>query len=196
MFSPARLPPDSYPDDFDSAAYRTYRPTLRRGVRLWLRERLSCAFFVLLVAASLAGGFVVALLILPPEEERAHIVIIDPSPTPIGDIQGDFPRDVRQISITLPAKIDDVLDFGEKRGYRFFAAPGITWIISVLPMDTLDPVVSLYNPDGTIAQINDNGAGGRGSQLIFEASALAQYAILIDSGQTGGAYTLQILPQR
>jgi hypothetical protein len=190
------LPPDHYPDDFDSAAYRAYRPHYRAGVGLWLRQTLPQLLLASLFVVAIGGGFMGALLILPPRAPQ--VVIIQATATPVGDLRGDFPPDVAQLSITLPAKIDNWMDLGQRRGYRFFAKPGLRWLITVLPDAAFNPQVTLFNPDGSVAQINnDRAPGERTSELIFEASETAQYAILVESaerGSTAGGYTLEIMP--
>lgn len=190
-----RLPLDNFPDDFDSLAYRNYKPQFRRGVWLWLRENGTRLLWVGMMLLAIGLGFVGALLLLP---SQATVIVItaQPSPTPLGDIQGDFPAVIQQISITLPAKIDDLMTSGEQRGYRFFVSPQLTWIIRVIPDATFDPVLTLYYPDGTVAQLNnDRSEGDRTSEIIFQATETAQYGILVAGANgTSGGYTLQILP--
>jgi hypothetical protein len=191
---------DNFPDDFDSTNYRRYRPAMKSGLVTWMRFSLPRLALMLLIAGLVLVSFVGSLLIIPPREPRVVIVTAQPTATPIGDLVGDFPAGVTQQSITIPARIDDVLGFGEKRGFRFFVDPGFTWIISVTPDRNFDPLLSLYNPDGTIASIHDDISGSNlGSQIAFSAPERAQYAIVIESAQNGataGEYTLDILPQR
>lgn len=196
MLKRPSLPPDHYPDEFDTPAYRDYRPELHKGFGLWVRQSLPRLLLMGTFLLAIGGGFMGALLLLPPRQPQ--YVVIESTPTPVGDLRGDFPTDAPQFSITVPAKIDQWLELGQRHGYRFFAQPGIRWVITVLPDATFNPQVSLFNPDGSISQINnDRATGDRTSELIFEASEVAQYAILIESaerGTTSGGYTLEILP--
>jgi hypothetical protein len=191
---------DNYPDDFDSQNYTRYRPSMQPGPILWMRRSLPRLFLGLLIGGLVAVSFVGSLLIIPPREPTVVIVTAQPTATANGDLTGDFPAGVMQQSITLPARIDDTLAAGEQRGFRFFVEPGFTWVISVTPDRTLDPLLSLYNPDGTIASISDDISGSNlGSSITLSAPQRAQYAIVIESaanGATAGGYTLDILPQR
>jgi len=183
-----RLPPDIYPDDFDTREYQSYHEGLQPGLLLWLRRTLPRLLLYSTVLSIMAVSFVAALFILPPRQPR--VVIITAVPTPAGDLGGEFPADAPQISTSLPARIDDWLDMGQKRGYRFFAQPGLTWRISLAPAQGVTAQASLYNPDGTLAELI-NGAG----QIIFSAEQTNQYAVLVES-PSGGNYTLSIMPQQ
>ncbi len=188
-------PQDNFPDEFDTSAYRRYQPHFRRGVWLWLRERALGGLWVGIISLAIGGGCLGAWFLFPPQP-TIIVVTAQPSSTPLGDILGDFPPDIRQESITLPAKIDHRLGAGEQHGYRFFASSDLSWTIRVLPDANFDPVLTLYNPDGSVAQINnDRATGERTSELTFQAQTTAQYGITITSnGATAGGYTLQILP--
>jgi hypothetical protein len=192
FFRRKRIPPDNYPDDFDTPAYRAYRPNLKPGVWLWLWDMLPRVLLGMLLLGAIGAGFVGALFILPPVEPQIVVITGQPSATPLGDIQGDFPPDVQQKSITLPARIDSALGVGERHGYRFFLNSGLTWVITVIPDEQLQPIVTLYNPDGTVADISDFADG---SQIIFQAAAHGQYGVAVESPTSGG-YTLSILPSQ
>lgn len=191
---------DNSPDDFDSANYQRYKPGLKPGPVLWMRYSLPRLALLLMIGGLVLVSFVGSLLIIPPRDPSVVIVTAQPSATAVGDLTGDFPAGVVQQSITLPARIDDRIAFGEKQGFRFFVEPGFTWVITVTGDQNFDPLLSLYNPDGTIANINDDiSSGNLASRITFTASERAQYAIIIESAQggaTAGAYTLDILPQR
>jgi hypothetical protein len=120
------------------------------------------------------------------------VITARPSATPLGDIQGDFPPDARQESITLPTRIDYAIGAGERHGYRFFVNPGLTWTITVIPDAQLQPVLTLHNPDGTVAEISDYADG---SQIVFQTLTRGQYGVVIES-PTAGGYTLTILPSQ
>jgi hypothetical protein len=191
---------DNFPDDFDSAYYQRYQPGLRPGPVLWMRYSLPRLVLLLAIGGLVLVSFVGSLLIIPPREPTVVIVTAQPTATPVGDLGGDYPADVMQQSITLPTRIDGTLAFGEKHGFRFFVEPGFTWVITVTPDQNFDPLLSLYNPDGTIADLKDDiSASNLGSRITFAASERAQYGIVIESAQNGataGGYTLDILPQR
>jgi len=191
---------DNFPDDFDSANYQRYKPGLKPGPVLWMRYSLPRLALLLMIGGLVLVSFVGSLFIIPPREPSVVIVTAQPSATAVGDLVGDFPAGVIQQSITLPARINDTLAFGQKKGFRFFVEPGFTWVITVTPDRNFDPLLSLYNPDGTIANINDDiSASNLASRITFTASERAQYGIVIESAQggaTAGGYTLDILPQR
>ncbi len=183
-----RPPQDNFPDDFDTHAYAHHRPGLRTWRLRW-RGILRRAWVTLLMVLLLALSFVAALFILPPPEPQ--VVIIAPTATPPGDIQGDFPAGVQQQSITLPARIDNVLAPGASRGYRFYAHPSATWRVSLASQGDFDPLLILYNPDGTVQELSNNLAEG----ILFQPRAdSAQYGVLVQGDAAGGTYTLRILP--
>jgi hypothetical protein len=193
-----RLPPDKYPDDFDTPLYARYSPRLKPGLWLWMRDHVSRFLLGMTLFGAIGIGFLGALIILPPAEPQIVIVTSVPTATPVGDIQGDFPAGIMQQSITLPARIDNALGSGEKHGYRFFTNTGITWVITVYPDSQFDPVLTLYHPDGTALDLNDDiSESDLTSQLIFTPQTAGQYGIVIEGagGISAGGYTLMILPQ-
>lgn len=183
------VPPDTFPDEFDSPAYRNYRPSLRPSLLLSLRGILPTLLVIGTMLLVVAVGFVAALLILPEAEPKIVVISIYPSPTPPGDITGDFPATIQQASITLPARIDEAIGVGEPHGYRFFAGPGLIWVITLLTDGGFTPRLTLYNPDGTVSQITD------GQPITFTAPEIAQYGLLIEPSTGAGGYTLRIFPQ-
>ncbi|MCL4879978.1 MAG: hypothetical protein KJ064_25205 [Anaerolineae bacterium] len=193
-----RTPRDNYPDDYESRAYQHYQESFHPGIFMWLREFSSYLMFAVWVFIFAGMGLLVAWIALPPQEPR--IVIVTPAFSPTGDIMGDFPADVSQQFITVPARIDHVLGLGQKHGYRFFLDPGLTWIMTVYSDGTLDPQLSLYGPDGVIIQLDDDSGGdGISSQISFQAPVSGQYALLIQSagdGSSSGGYTLTVMPVR
>jgi hypothetical protein len=189
MFRRNRLPTDNFPDDFDTRVFRYYHPTMRPGVGFLLRGVVPRAALWGSMLAVIAGGFLTALLIVPESGPRVVVVTPVPSPTLAGDVTGDFPATVSQVSMSLPARIDEALALGEQHGYRFLAGPGLTWEINVLTDGGFMPRIILYNPDGTVAQVSE------GQNLTFSASEPAQYGLLIEAGNGGaGGYTLRIFP--
>lgn len=185
--------PRHYPDDFDNVLYRQYRPSMRSGWWLNIRRAFSRLVVTAMILLGLGAGFVVAGLALPTAT-RVVVVTDVPTPTAVGDITGAFPANVPQISIIVPAKIDNELGVEQSRGYRFFARAGTTWDITIITDGQLDTVLSVYSPDGTILGINDDlQPGNRGSSLRFTATETAQYGVLIAAnGVSAGGYTLSI----
>lgn len=182
---PQRLPPDNYPDDLDNAAYKSYRASFRPGLGLWLRGGLPRLIVAVGILGMIAAGFVAALFILPPSEPQIVVIPVQSSPTPIGDVAGAFPSDVAQNFLELPARVDNNLAGGGRRGYRFFIGPGLTWQISLTGSGNF--VMTVYDPSGNMIDI---GAG----PFTLTAQNSAQYALLVES-PSGGSYTLRIFPQ-
>jgi|GEM_PF-6008411 len=179
-----------YPDDFDNPRYQAYRP---RGVAWSLFGRAFIRLFIPLILIGVVGaGFLIALLIFP-SEPQIIVVTANATATPLGDIMGGYPPDVRQLSIIIPSKIDNEFALNGRRGYRFFVQPGLGWEIEVASENRLRTRITLYNPDGTIAQIQD--ASGTNNTITFNATQTAQYGILLEAiNGTAGGYTLQIMP--
>jgi hypothetical protein len=189
MFSRNRPPADNFPDDFDTRVFRYYHPTTRPGVGFLLRGVAPRAALLGSMVVVIAGGFLTALLIVPDSGPRVVVITSVPSPTMPGDVSGDFPAAVAQVSISLPARIDEALALGEQHGYRFLAGPGLVWEINVLTDGGFMPRLILYNPDGTVAQVSE------GQNITFTAPEPAQYGLLIEAGSGGaGGYTLRIFP--
>lgn len=190
-----RLPTDNFPDDFDTRAYRTYREL--PGVWLRVLNLLPRIVFVVILAFALIFGLVITLLFLQEDEPTIMVITPQPTATVPTEIAGDFPDTALQSSITIPARIDNELGVSQQHGYRFMMSPGITWEISLTPYGALDPVMSLYNPDGILVDISA-ALQGRDGQLIFEATEAGQYGLVIEpnpSSASSGRYTLSILPQ-
>lgn len=193
----SHIPPDTYPDDFDTPAYANYHPRLSPGLGLTLRRTLPRLILGLATLIVLVAAVVAAALILPEDAPQVVVITALPSATPIGDVGGDFPATVPQSSVQVPARVDETFAPNDRHAYRFFAAPNLTWTITVTPDRTFDPVLTLYSPDGVVMQIDDDGGGGLSSRISFTPTEAAQYAILIESakgGASSGGYTLQILP--
>lgn len=195
-----RSPPtltDNNPDDFDSPRYVAYRPAAGAQWRVLLWSQIRRLGMPLILAAAIGGGFLCALLLLPSQAPQVIIVTAPATATPPGDIAGDFPLGVVQRAISLPARIDQTLEPGEKHGYRFLVAPGLQWRVQVFGDNTLDPLITLYNPDGTVKALNDNNPeGGLSSEILFNADSSNQYGLLVEGvAGSGGGYTLLILPQ-
>jgi hypothetical protein len=152
---------------------------------------------LMVLALAIGGSFICALWLLPPRAPQVIIVTAPATATPPGDIAGDFPRGVVQRVISLPARVDDSVGPGEKHGYRFLVAPGLLWRVQVIGDASFDPLITLFNPDGTVKGLNDNRAAGESrSELSFNAEAQGQYGLLIEGvAGTSGGYTLLLLPQ-
>jgi hypothetical protein len=198
-----RLPPDDFPDDTETRAFQNYRdgkvPSRFEFHFKWRPWRTAILFILLAVIAGLIGAFV-----LWWTEPGEQIVIITGVPTMLPDIpaeplDGDFPADVPQQFIRIPARINDHLVAGERRGYTFFARAAFTWQITVEPQESssFDPILSLYGPDGVVIDFNDNRtAEDRASQLTLVVEHDGAYALLLEGarGISDGAYALSILP--
>lgn len=194
-----RFPKDNYPDDYESRAYQHYKESLQPGILLWVRDSSGYMIFATLVFIFAGMGLLVAWIALPPQEPQIIVVTPAYTPTPVGDIQGDFPVDAPQQFITVPARVDHAISFAEKHGYRFFLDPGLTWTLNVYSDGVFDPQMSLYGPDGVIIQLDDDGGSdGLSSQMSFQAPVSGQYGLVIQSsgGSTAGGYTLTIMPVR
>ena len=203
MFNRRRLPPDNYPDEFDTSAYRRYTPRLKPGLWLTLRENFGQVWLWLFFVGAIIVSFGITWTLLPPPEP-VTVIITAPAPQAQaidpGGIGGDFPAQVVQQRILIPARVDDALALGEKDGYRFDADLGTTWVISVYGDANLNPLLTLYNSEGLVVEINDDRLQNDfDSRIIFQAPQAGQYGIVVESaasGATAGGYTLEILPQR
>src|SRR6185436_19300723 len=64
------------------------------------------------------------------------------------------------------------------------------------PVNTLDPLVHLYAPDGTLVATDDDGApDGRNARILYivPAGAAGTYTASVESTTGLGAYTLRVL---
>ncbi len=62
------------------------------------------------------------------------------------------------------------------------------------PLNELDPVLELYDPDGNLVASDDNGAGdGRNARINHTAEHTGAYFLLISSISGGGDYILQVV---
>jgi hypothetical protein len=199
-----RLPQDNFPDDTETRAFQHYRegkapprfhfPELSFLRRVsWKIAGLGIAF----IGVMLLG--VVAVFMW--SEPRERFVVVTGAPTAPADlptipIGGDFPTDAAQQFIRIPARIEDSLLSGQRRGYTFVAKPGFTWQIIVVPYENsgFDPVLSLYGPDGIIIDFNDNRvAGDKTAQIDLTVEREGVYAVLLEGAQgTGGGYILLV----
>ena len=194
MFQRRKLPPDNHPDNFESRAYHHYRPEMRPGAWLWLRFSLPRLILALALLGMIALGGFVAFMLVPTPEPEVIIITAVPSSDNLPPIGGDFPAGISQTYLNLPARLDNTLDFQEKHAYRFFLEPGITWTITVTPVTDIDPVLSLYSPEGLILQHNNLGAA-LPVTITYQATVSGQYGIIVETaggGATAGAYTLTI----
>jgi len=61
------------------------------------------------------------------------------------------------------------------------------------PLNDLDPMLGLYDPDGNLIASDDNSAGdGRNAKITYEAEDAGVYLIRVSSVSGGGEYVLQI----
>lgn len=199
-----RLPPDNFPDDTETRAFQHYRegkapPRFRfpelsflRGSS-WKIVGLGIAFIGIMLLGIVA--------VFTWSEPRERFVVVTGAPTVPADLPtipvgGDFPTDAAQQFIRIPARIEDTLPAGERRGYTFVAKPGFTWQIIVVPNNgsAFDPVLSLYGPDGIIRDINDDRVEGDvTAQIDLTPEREGVYAVLVEEASgTGGDYILII----
>lgn len=64
----------------------------------------------------------------------------------------------------------------------------------LLPTNTLDPAIALYEPDGRLVAFGDNGAAdGRNALIVLTAQQSGLYRVQVHGrGQTSGAYLLRV----
>ena len=117
----------------------------------------------------------------------------------MADVPGDSTTGV---TIAVGATIDDQLEVtGDHDWYRVQLTAGqkITIAVNVLTLE--DPYVYLRNASGAILGENDDGAGGRGSRLVFTAPTTGTYYVDVAAwtptepvpGYTGtGTYRLSV----
>jgi hypothetical protein len=197
-----RLPQDNFPDDTETRAFQHYREgkapprfhfpefSFLRGAS-WKIVALGLAFIGIMVLG------IIAVFVWSEPRERFVVVTgvpTGPADLPTMPIGGDFPTDAAQQFIRIPARIEDTLPAGERRGYTFIAKPGFTWQIIVVPNNgsAFDPVISLYGPDGIIRDFNDDRvAGDVTAQIDLTPDREGVYAILLEGASgTGGDYIL------
>ncbi len=59
------------------------------------------------------------------------------------------------------------------------------------PPNTLDPALVLYDPDGDVAAMDDNGGGdGRNALISYTAAASGTYLVMVSNVSGAGAYVL------
>lgn len=199
MFNRWRLPLDNYPDDTETVAFQNYSEgTSSRVWQLPLKWRQWLIYAGLGVIALLVGlGALFVYRSLTDGTEPTTVNLPSSTTTPIPVVmQGNFPSQVPQIYINVPARIDDSLVGGQILGYTFFSNAGITWVIELFP-DTssgLAPRITLYGNDGQQLVANEQVVNDRVTITYFVENE-GLYAILLEgiSGSSGG-YTLRILP--
>lgn len=193
-----RLPQDNFPDDTETRAFQHYKDGKQPPhwhIPNWqfenLKIRLLAAVFVIIVIISAIAVFVWS-------EPRERFVVVTsastvPADLPAIPVGGDFPTDAAQQFIRIPARVEDTLPAGQRRGYTFVVKPGFTWqIIAVANGSDLDPVLSLYGPDGIIMDFNDNVTeGDTSAQITLTVQQEGVYAVLLEGAQgTFGDYVL------
>ncbi|MBI5931668.1 MAG: hypothetical protein HY862_20330 [Chloroflexi bacterium] len=194
-----RLPQDNFPDDTETRAFQHYKEG-KQPPRFHLPEWRN---WRLILGATVFVGIVVvaAGLVFVWSEPRERFVVVTSVPTLAADLPsipvgGDFPTDAAQQFIRIPARIEDTLSSGQRRGYTFVAKPGFTWEIIAIPDDgsALDPVLSLYGPDGIIMDFNDNLAeGDTTAQITLTVQQEGVYAVLIEGARgSSGDYILLV----
>jgi hypothetical protein len=180
------------PVEEESAASGAWQQRLRR----WRRRVLTVlALAVILVIVFLAASWYIANEPDPTSEFAATLAA---GGEPDFTEGADWPPDVPIITeTTFPAMIKHELTFsGEQHGYLFTGRAGESWLITVAPRgdSTLDPVVSLYLPDGTeFASNDDRTASDYSAALRVTLPVDGAYRVLVESSQGGvttGAYLL------
>lgn len=186
-----RLPQDNFPDDTETRTFQHYKEG-KRPPRFRMPEQGFGGWKTILVAGLFVAIVIIAALaVLVSSEPRERFVIVTSSPTlgvdlPTMPVGGDFPTDAAQQFIRIPARIEDTLQPGLRRGYTFIVKPGFTWQITAVPNEgsTLDPVLSLYGPDGIIMDFNDDASPNESTaQITLTVQQEGVYAILIEGAQ-------------
>jgi hypothetical protein len=106
-------------------------------------------------------------------------------------MRGQFPPQVQQIFITIPARIDDSLANENERGYTFLAREGFQWTITLTAPQSGEYQLVLYGKTGQVlAQAIGNSQTPASLTWFIDEEGL--YAVYI-TGVTGD-YTFSILP--
>ncbi len=193
-----RLPSDNFPDDTETSAFQNYSEDTVLQRRLWARRWMvnAAALLIVLVIVGV-GGY--ALFWRDDNEPEITTIVVPhssptPSPSPLQLLGPDFPVDgVEQQAISIPARIEDSLFTGGRRGYAWYASEGVSWQISVWGQDTFDPFLQLYGPPGGGVLMEDSAADDGVAEIVIRFDQAGVYALLIEA-TTGGSYTLSILP--
>ncbi|GIK62514.1 MAG: hypothetical protein BroJett018_03080 [Chloroflexota bacterium] len=195
-----RLPQDNFPDDTETRAFQHYKDGKQPphfhfpGWRLGNWKPIAAAtLFVAIV-------IITAILVFLWSEPRERFVVVTsastvPADLPSIPVGGDFPTDAAQQFIRIPARIEDTLQSGQRRGYTFVVKPGFTWQITAVANDSLlDPVLSLYGPDGIIMDFNDNATENETSaQITLTVQQEGIYAVLLEGANgSSGDYILYV----
>ncbi len=193
-----RLPQDNFPDDTETRAFQHYKDG-KRPARFHLPEWRLGSWKILLTASLFVGIVIVtAIVVLVWSEPRERFVVVTsaatlPADLPSIPIGGDFPTDAAQQFVRIPARIEDTLQSGQRRGYTFVVKPGFTWqIIAVSDDSALDPVLSLYGPDGIIMDFNDNVSPDvTTAQITLTVQQEGVYAVMMEGAKGSfGDYVL------
>lgn len=187
------LPADNAPDDTETPAFQSYGQRVR--VLNLINMRLVLIAGAGLIALVLLGVGVWALL---PEAEPEYRVVPNPhvflAPTsdPLGSVPASIPQILEQVSITIPARVDQAMTVGGSRLYAFNAESGVSWRVRVSGDGIFSPSVSLYGPDGSLI---DSTVGQLQTEFALSVATTGVYTVVIeDVLGTGGTYTLQVLP--
>ena len=211
MLNRWRLPPDDFPDETETNAFQNYRADRGRigevfSILLGSRQRIfiTASGFIAIVVVIWLGLYVILptptkeVIVTPDGGQVAVGDTLEPSPIIVEPMEGDFPADVLQEVISIPARIDNSLAFGTRAGYTFYAEAGVTWKITVFGATGFDPAISLYGPPtGQLLANNDDRAGGDfASEITMTIQQSGNYAVLLEGsgGASGGGYTLLIVP--
>ena len=188
-----RLPRDNFPDDTESAAFQNYRnEDLRRSWHLpfnwrnWLFYG-GLGIFILLLSFGIFAFY------------EQIIVSIEATPTPVPTptaipivIRGEFPPQVPQIFINIPARIDDSLAGGSSLGYTFHADPGVQWTFTVAT-DGWTPQIDFYGESGQLLG-SSTAVSGQPASITYFINQEDIYAIHLQSADgLSGGYTLEIM---
>ena len=192
------LPPDNFPDDYESRAYQRYHPAFKPGMLHWLRYEAPRLMLALVPLSIVGTAFILTLVFLPAPAPRVVVITVEP----IANLQTPMPAEfpvpaTQQQVITLPARVDHDLPFAEKHAYRFWLEPGLTWTFSVITIEGMMPVISLYNPQGLI--ISQQQSTAPSVSMSYTPTEEGQYALIVETaggGATAGGYTLRIMPEQ
>jgi hypothetical protein len=184
--------PEPSPDESGEPASDGWRERLRRWRR---RVLIALALAAVLVILILAASWYIAR---EPDPTSEFAETLEQGGEPDFTEGAGWPPGVPVITkTTFPARIKHELTFsGEQHGYEFAGRAGDTWLITATPRgdSTLDPVVSVYLPDGSeFASNDDRAAGDLSAGLRITLPVDGAYRVLVESSQGGittGAYTL------
>lgn len=190
-----RLPRDNFPDDTESAAFQNYQAGKQgRSWHLpfnWRNWALYGGLGVVVILLSLGIFAIYEQVATSNGASNAPVSTLPPTEIPIV-IQGDFPSQVTQIFINIPARIDDILPQATSRGYTFHADEGVEWTFTI-EAEGWTPKIDFYGQGGLLLSSSTASAGQEASLTYFIAQEDV-YAIHLQSADgLSGSYTLKIM---